>query len=177
MAKIEFDQSTRIPQLNRKCRKRGAILEQRWRLTAKFQGHFALSHVVAMRLNPALEAPLSDVYSEAETHRCGRVVPRVSVDPNCGIRGQSIVVPIENSQSKRQQCGDNRMQTESVPAPFHLCLGLRQLCFSRVDDAHGAGFVLRDLGQRVQGVDGEEVRRGFGKMHGNKGHPHGGPLG
>jgi hypothetical protein len=41
-----------------------------------------------MRLNPALEAPLSDVYPEAETHRlrCGRVVPRVSVDPNCGIR-------------------------------------------------------------------------------------------
>jgi hypothetical protein len=35
-----------------------------------------------------LEALLNDLYSEAETHRhrCGRVVPRVSVDPNCGIR-------------------------------------------------------------------------------------------
>ena len=40
-----------IPQLNRKCRKRGAILEQRRRPTVKFQSHFALSHVVAMRLN------------------------------------------------------------------------------------------------------------------------------
>jgi hypothetical protein len=44
---------TRIPQLNRKCRKRGAILEQRRRPTVKFQSHFALSHVVAMRLNLA----------------------------------------------------------------------------------------------------------------------------
>src|SRR5262245_40904684 len=37
---------------------------------------------------PALKAPLIDVYSGAETHRlrCGGVVPRVSVDPNCGIR-------------------------------------------------------------------------------------------
>jgi hypothetical protein len=43
-----------------------------------------------MRLNLPLEAPLSDVYPEAETHRlrCGRVVPRVSVDVNCGIRVQ-----------------------------------------------------------------------------------------
>src|SRR5262245_42541230 len=39
----------------------------------------------------SLEAPLIDVCSEAETHRfrCGRVVPRVSVDPNCGIRAES----------------------------------------------------------------------------------------
>src|SRR4030095_4692626 len=42
---------TRIPQLNRKCRKRGAILEQRRRPTVKFQSHFALSHAVAMRLD------------------------------------------------------------------------------------------------------------------------------
>src|SRR5262245_54739514 len=32
------------------CRKRGEILEQRRRLTVKFQSHFALWHVVAMRL-------------------------------------------------------------------------------------------------------------------------------
>jgi hypothetical protein len=58
------------------------------RPTVQFQSHFALSHVVAMRLNLSSASPLSDVYSEAETHRlrCGRVVPRVSVDPNCGIR-------------------------------------------------------------------------------------------
>src|SRR5262245_1983144 len=37
-----------------------------------------------------LETPLIDVCSEAETHRhrCRRVVPRVSVNPTCGIRVQ-----------------------------------------------------------------------------------------
>ena len=35
----------------RSCRQRGGILEQRRRPTVKFQSHFALSHVVAMRLD------------------------------------------------------------------------------------------------------------------------------
>ena len=67
-----------IPRSNRKCRKRGAILEQRRRPTVKFQSDFALSHVVATRFKHFLEALLSDVCSEAETHRlrCGRIVPR-----------------------------------------------------------------------------------------------------
>ena len=65
----------RISQLNHK---RGGILEQRRRPTVKFQSHFALSQVVAMRLTHHLEAPLFDVCSAAETHRlrCGRVAPR-----------------------------------------------------------------------------------------------------
>ena len=65
----------------RSCRKRGGILEQRRRPTVKFQSHFALSHVVAIRLDIPFEAPLIDsrcLCSEAETHRLryGRVAPR-----------------------------------------------------------------------------------------------------
>jgi hypothetical protein len=68
----------RIPQSKQKCQKRGGILEQRRRPTVKFQSDFALSQVVAVRFKHSLEAPLSDVCSEAETHRlrCGRIVPR-----------------------------------------------------------------------------------------------------
>src|SRR5262245_16681604 len=46
-----FANSTRIAQFTRKYRKRGGILEQQSRPTAKFQSHFGLSHVVAMRLS------------------------------------------------------------------------------------------------------------------------------
>ena len=53
----------RIPQSNHK---RGGILEQRRRPAVKFQSHFALSQVVAMRLKHHLEAPLFDVCSAAE---------------------------------------------------------------------------------------------------------------
>src|SRR5918995_196274 len=72
--------STRIPQSNQKCRKRGGILEQRRRPIVKFQSDFALSHDIGMRLKRYLEAPLSDRCSEAQTHRlrCGRIVPRTS---------------------------------------------------------------------------------------------------
>src|SRR5918994_3803888 len=75
----EYD-STRIPQSNQKCRKRGGILEQRRRPIVKSQSDFALSHDVAMRLKRPLEAPLSDRCSEAQTNRlrCGRIVPRTS---------------------------------------------------------------------------------------------------
>ena len=41
---------------------------------------FALSHDVAVRLKRSLEAPMSDLCSEAQTHRlrCGTIVPRTS---------------------------------------------------------------------------------------------------
>src|ERR687897_371728 len=85
--------STRIPQSNQKCRKRGGILEQRRRPIVKFQSDFALSHEVAMRLKRSLEAPLSDRCSEAQTHRlrCGRIVPRTScpiATAESGLKGE-----------------------------------------------------------------------------------------
>jgi len=49
-----------LDSLNRKYLGRGEILEQRRRPTVKFQSHFALSQVVAMRLS-SLEAPLIDL--------------------------------------------------------------------------------------------------------------------
>ena len=63
-----------------KMPERGGIPEQRRRPTVKFQSDFALSHDVSMRLKRFLERPLSDLCSEAETHRfrCGRVLPRTS---------------------------------------------------------------------------------------------------
>src|SRR5262245_59237065 len=42
--------SARIPQLNRICRERGGILEQRRRPNVKLQSHFAPSHIVAISL-------------------------------------------------------------------------------------------------------------------------------
>src|ERR1043165_1096297 len=56
---------------------------------------------------------------------------------------------------------------ESIPASRHLW---REFFSISGHDAHGAGFVLGNFRQWVQGVDGEEVGGGFGEMHRNEYH-------
>src|ERR1044071_2552385 len=62
---------------------------------------------------------------------------------------------------------------ESIPASRHLW---REFFSISGHDPHGAGFILGDFRQWVQGVDSEEVGGGFGKMHRNKYPPHCGSL-
>ena len=123
--KIEFDQSTRIPQLLRSSLDQGR---------SEVSGHPNLTDAQ---------------HSEAETHRFLRRVGLALCLSQLRNPGSINSCSYRKFTIQRHPCGDNRMQADSVPAPFHLCLGLRQLCFSRGDDAHGAGFVLGDLGQRV----------------------------
>ena len=69
---------TRIPQLTQTSWKRGVILEQRRRLTLKFQHHVGLRQVIAMKVNLPFAAPLITIWTEAQTHRlcCARIAPR-----------------------------------------------------------------------------------------------------
>src|SRR5262245_65795419 len=82
---------TWIPQLNRICRERGGLLEQRKRPTVKLQSHFALSHVVAMSL--AFSPSTGDQFllrgTNPSTSLCERVAPRAFCRSQLRNRGRS----------------------------------------------------------------------------------------
>ncbi len=83
----------------RSCRKRGGILEQRRRPTVKFQSHFALSHVVAMRLD----------------------IPRCTAD-RCLLRGRNPSTSLRKGCASRflsiatAESGFNARSREAVPS-------------------------------------------------------------
>ena len=96
--------------------------------------------------------------------------------PKAPLRAELVNVPRRSSR-RRQTRGMLTKPHLLVPAPLGARFRVGQLVFARGLNFHRAGFVLGDFGERIEGIDREQIGGGFGKMHGNKNHAHSRPLG